>query len=89
VNTWGDSGWIVPHAEYLALGQAIDERCYAYRELFKTQLSDENLNLIRRVAHYSQPVGGGRFREQNEARYGMRQGHTKKEDPGKRMRLKN
>jgi putative transposase len=83
VNAWGETGWLVPHADYLALGTTTHARCHAYRELFKTQLSEENLHLIRKSAHYCQPVGDERFREQIEARYGIRLGQTKRGRPRK------
>ena len=83
VNAWGDNYWLVPHAEYLSLGKTTEERCYAYRELFKVQLSEENLHLIRQSAHYSQPIGDDRFREQIEKRYGITLGQTKRGRPKK------
>ncbi len=54
VNGWGDSSWLTPHEEYLRLGATTDERSYAYRKLFKYQLSEENLHLIHKAAHYCQ-----------------------------------
>ena len=82
INAWGERvDWVVPHDEYLALGKTWEERCYAYRELFKTQLSEENLHLIRRSAYYSQPIGDDRFREQIERRYGIRLGRMKRGRP--------
>lgn len=83
VNAWGDNSWLVPHAEYYVLGNTEQERCYAYRELFKTQLSEENLHLIRKSAYYSQPIGDDCFREQIEARYGIRLGQTRRGRPRK------
>ena len=83
VNAWGDRSWLVPHAEYFALGKKQEERCYAYRELFKVQLSEENLHLIRKAAHYCQPVGDDHFRKQIEARYGMTLGQTRRGRPRK------
>ena len=46
VNAWGDKSWLMPHEEYLALGKIVEERCYAYRDLFKVQLSEENYILF-------------------------------------------
>lgn len=85
MNAWGDKSWLIPHEEYQALGKTIEERCYAYRDLFKVQLSEENLHLIRKSAHYSQPVGDDRFREQIEARYGIRLGQGKRGRPRKQL----
>lgn len=83
VNAWGDNYWLAPHVEYLSLGKTTEERCYAYRELFKVQLSEENLHLIRQSAHYSQPIGDDRFREQIEKRYGITLGQSKRGRPKK------
>ena len=83
VNAWGDNYGLVAHAEYLSLGKTTAERCYAYRELFKVQLSEENLHLIRQSAHYSPPIGDDRFREQIEKRYGITLGQPKRGRPKK------
>ena len=84
VNAWGDDYWLVPHDEYLSLGNTTEERCYAYRDLFKTQLSEENLHLIRKSAHYCQPIGDDRFRVQIEKRYGINLGRMKRGRPRKK-----
>ena len=83
MNAWGDHGWLTPHTEYLALGKNIEERCYAYRDIFKTQLSEENLHLFRKSAHYCQPMGDERFRQFIEAKYGLKLGQTKRGRPRK------
>jgi putative transposase len=70
-NGWGDGSWIIPHEEYLRLGEDWSDRYHAYRELFKVQISEEKLHLIRKAAHYCQPVGDNRFKEQIEAKYGI------------------
>ena len=69
INAWGDSGWLSPHAEYRRLGPTPAERGYAYRELFKTQLSEQDIHLVRKAAHYCQPIGDVRFRQQIEQKY--------------------
>ena len=82
-NAWGDKSWIVPHEEYLALGRDGNVRHERYRELFTSELSDENLSLFRKAAHYNQPVGDDRFRAQIEARYGIRVGQMSRGRPRK------
>lgn len=87
INAWGDRSWLTPHAEYQRLGRTTPERGQAYRELFKTQLSEEDLHLVRKAAHYCQPVGDDRFRQQIETRYGvelgqMARGRPRKQDDG-------
>lgn len=71
VNGWGDTSWLTPHDEYLKLGKGDKSRTKAYRALFNHQLSEENLHLFRKAAHYCQPVGDDRFREQIEKKYGV------------------
>lgn len=83
MNAWGDQGWLTPHTEYLALGKNTEERCYAYRDIFKTQLSEQNLHLFRKAAHYCQPIGDERFRQFIEAKYGLKLGQTKRGRPRK------
>ena len=82
-NAWGDAGWLRPHEEYTRLGGTADARCYAYRELFKHQLSEADLHLIRKAAHYCQPVGDDRFRQQLERRYGVVPGQMSRGRPRK------
>ncbi len=83
-NAWGDHGWLLrPHEEYCHLGKIPFERGHAYRELFKTQLSDNDVHLIRRAAHYCQPVGNDRFREQIEQKYGIKLGQMDRGRPRK------
>jgi putative transposase len=84
-NGWGDDSWITPHWEYLQLASDKDERCRVYRDLFSVQLSEENLHLIRKAAHYCQPIGDDRFREQIESRYGLKLGQMSRGRPRKRI----
>ncbi len=82
-NAWGDRGWLREHEEYRRLGRTPAERCYAYRELFKIQFSEEDLHLIRKAAHYCQPVGNDRFRQQIEHTYGINLGQMNRGRPRK------
>ena len=50
-------------AEYLRLGSTSDVRRQAYRDLFKAYRIEEELYLLRKVAHYCQPIGNDRFRQ--------------------------
>lgn len=65
VNAWGAQSDLVNHDEYLGLGFTAEERCRAYRELFRYQIPDEDIHLIERASHYCHPVGddgsGGRL----------------------------
>jgi putative transposase len=86
-NAYGDAGWLQRHEQYKSLGVSSNERCFAYRELFRAHLDGQDIHLIRQAAHYCQPVGDDRFRQQIEQRYGirlgqMRRGRPRKEDGG-------
>jgi len=83
-NARGERNWLVHHTEYLRLGGTPEERCQAYRELFGSQVPDEDLHLIRKAAHYCQPVSDERFRRQVEAKYGIRLGQSKRGRPKQR-----
>lgn len=82
-NAWGGRTWLQRHEEYLRLGSSPEARGHAYRELFRTQLNEEDLHLIRKAAHYCQPVGNDRFREEIERKYGLKLGQMKGGRPRK------
>ncbi len=81
INAWGDTGWLKSHEEFQQLGRTTNDRCYAYRELFRHHLSEQDLHLIRKAAHYCQPVGDDRFRERIEKQYGIKLGQMKRGRP--------
>jgi putative transposase len=83
VNAWGDKSNISPHYEYLQLGKTDEERCEVYRDLFKHQLSEEDLHTIRKAAHYCQPIGDDRFKEFIEQKYNIKLGQGKRGRPKK------
>lgn len=82
-NAFGDAGWLQQHERYLSMGASRDERCHAYRELFRAHLDGQDIHLIRQAAHYCQPVGDDRFRQQIEQRYGVRLGQMRRGRPRK------
>lgn len=82
-NAWGDQSWLRHHEEYLRLGSTSATRGHAYRELFRVNLSEEDLHLFRKAAHYCQPVGSDRFRQQIERKYGIKLGYMERGRPGK------
>ena len=84
VNAWGDKSWLKPHNEYLRLGKTSSERHYAYRELFKHQLSEVDLHMIRQAAYYCQPVGDERFKQFIEDKYHIKLGQVKRGRPRKK-----
>jgi putative transposase len=81
VNAWGDESWIKYHPEYLRIAQDKEKRLEAYRELFRYQVSDQDLHQIRQATHYCQPVGDDRFRQQIESKYGVKLGQMKRGRP--------
>ena len=83
VNAWGSESHLTLHGEYLKLGSDSESRCYAYRELFKHQLSDHDIHLIERAADYCHPVGNDRFRQQIEDKYGIKLGQSARGRPKK------
>lgn len=83
INAWGDHGWLTPHEEYRRLSSNPTERGYAYRELFETQLSEHDIHMVRKAAHYCQPIGDDRFRQQIEQKYGITLGQMDRGRPRK------
>jgi putative transposase len=83
VNAWSRKSNLTPHEEYLGLGSDIKARCYAYRELFKYQISEQDIHLIEHASKYCQPVGDDRFREQIESKYGIKLGQPGRGRPSK------
>jgi putative transposase len=75
-NAWGGKTDLVPHDEYLKLGADIETRCYAYRELFKYQLSERDIHMIECASNYCYPVGDDRFCQQIEKQYGIKLGQA-------------
>ncbi len=80
-NARNHESWLTPHPEYLHLGASADQRCRAYRELFTGHIPDEDLHLIRKAAHYCQPVGDDRFRNEIEQNYGLMLGYMSRGRP--------
>lgn len=88
VNAWGGKSSLTPHPEYMKLGKDIESRCFAYRELFKRQLSDNDIHLIDRASDYCHSVGDSRFCLQIEKKYGISLGQCARGRP-KKMGLVN
>jgi len=86
LNAWGDPGWLTQHTEYRRLGGTSDARRRAYRDLLKERLDDGDLHLLRKAAHYCQPVADDRFRRQIEKKYGLPVGQMKRGRPRKEER---
>ena len=83
-NAWGDKTDIVTaHPEYLSLGNTSNKQHYAYRCLFLFLLDDRDTVLIRKSAHYCQPLGDDRFRSLIEKKLGLPVGQMHRGRPRK------
>jgi len=85
VNAWGFQSELTQHDEYLELGSSPEERCHAYRELFRFEIPDEDIHMIERASHFCHPVGDDRFRKQIEQRYGIKLGQAGRGRPNKQV----
>ncbi len=83
VNAWGGKSLLVPHPEYMKLGNDAESRCFAYRELFKQQLPENDIYFIEKASDYCHPVGDDRFCQQIEAKYGIKLGQSNRGGPKK------
>jgi putative transposase len=61
-----NSYWLTPHDEYLRLGQNDVERQTAYQQLFKADLSPNDLVQIRECTHKGWALGSQRFIDEIE-----------------------
>lgn len=67
-NALGESSPLLgPHPLYLGLGATPDERCLAYRALFRDALGVEDLHRIRLALNQELVYGNDRFKAQIEA----------------------
>lgn len=80
-NAWGDASWITAHDKYLGLGKEAAARAEAYRQLFSCQLSNADLDKVRRSTHYCQPLGDERFGEFILQQYGIKSGQMRRGRP--------
>ena len=72
---------IAPHARYLALGRTSAARSEAYRALFKSSLSDSEVNDLRAAWQTGTPLGNERFKEKIETKLGVRVGYAARGRP--------
>lgn len=71
-----NDNWLVPHDEYMRLGQTSIERQNVYQQLFVTELDHSDLVQIRECTHKGWALGSQRFVEEIE-RIGSRQASSK------------
>ena len=63
---------VSPHREFKRLGKGADERCAAYRALFKAQISKKSLEEIRASANKNWVLGSAYFKEKIEKQLNRR-----------------
>jgi putative transposase len=80
-NAWGDSSWLSAHHEYVCLGNDEVTRTEAYRQLFSHQLSNADIDDVRKSTHYCQPLGDKRFGEFIAQKYGIQAGRMQRGRP--------
>jgi putative transposase len=66
------SDLVVPHPEYLRLGESNEARQAAYRELFKHQLSENCMTEIREAINKAWVLGNDRFKQRIQDQLGRR-----------------
>ncbi|PKO62504.1 MAG: transposase [Betaproteobacteria bacterium HGW-Betaproteobacteria-18] len=72
-NALGDSNnLLTPHALYATLGDGIEARLLAYRELFNSVLAEQTISDIRLALKQTQPLGNSRFFDVIEQATGQR-----------------
>jgi putative transposase len=80
-NALGAQGWLTPHPDFLALADTDAARRRAYWELFGHNISDEDLEHIRRATAYCQPVATDDFKEKLKTNYGLKIGQMRRGKP--------
>ena len=66
------SDLVVPHPEYLRLGESNEARQTAYRDLFKHQLSENSITEIREATNKAWVLGNDRFKQCIQQQLGRR-----------------
>ena len=69
------------HEVYESLGADEENRARAYQSLFDKDLTEPDIELIRRSALFSMPTGDKRFKEQVEKEVGRKSGYSKRGRP--------
>jgi putative transposase len=72
-NALGQSNdLLVPHLEYLRLGESNEARRAAYRDLFKQQLFENSIAEIREATNKAWVLGNDRFKQRIQEQLGRR-----------------
>jgi len=84
-NAWGEPDELICQPPlYQALGSSHAERRLAYREFFRHQIPESDVQELRECLIYSYPLGNDRFSEQIEAMQGRRVGMRKPGRPARK-----
>jgi putative transposase len=82
-HAWGNTNTLIhDHALYQQLGSTDKERQYAYRDLFKLQIPDQDIHKVKMSLEYNYPLGNERFKQQVENVLGRNVGHNQRGRPG-------
>lgn len=81
-HAWGKPNDIISdHFLYNELGNYSKIKQHAYRDLFKTQIPDEDIHAIKEGLKYNYPLGNGYFKEQVEFALGRAVGQKQRGRP--------
>ena len=87
-HAWGNKNiFIHDHALYQQLGSTIKDRQYAYRDLFKLQIPDEDIHKIKKSLDYNYPLGNDRFKQQIENALGQAVGYNRRGRPNDTLKI--
>lgn len=73
------------HREYATLSGRFDDRCSAYRALFRNALTEEQVNSVNVALNYKFPLGGSRFRGEIERANRIKWVNPKRGRPSKEV----
>ena len=81
-HAWGKTNSIITdHEIFNDLDNRQENRQFVYRELFKTQITDEDIHEIEESLEYSYSLGNERFRVQIETALGRKVGQKQRGRP--------
>jgi putative transposase len=81
----GNDKLLTPNPVYIALGQTLNERCEAYRGLFKAHVDADTLALIRSAWQTGTPLGNEYFKSKIEHKLKCKVGYEHRGRPKKIM----
>lgn len=76
-----------PHEKYLALGMTNEERKMSYRELFRSQIDEEDVYDIRCACQTGTPLGDSQFKQHIELTLNAKVGYRNRGRPKKKKGL--